>query len=83
LRYLFVAAGRAWTWLRRPLTPRWTRKAVYAVTAGVLVGCLVPVVPASLATPAAAGVLALLVASFLRDVAALRRLRHEPQGHDS
>ncbi|MEX2629286.1 MAG: CDP-alcohol phosphatidyltransferase family protein [Tistlia sp.] len=73
LRYLFVAAGRLGPWLRRPLAPCWSRKAAYVLTAGVLVGCLVPGVPAAVAEPAAAGALALLVASFLRDVATLRR----------
>lgn len=82
LRYLFVAAGRVWTWLRRPLAPRWSRKAAYAVTAGVLVGCLVPAVPEGLAVPAAAGALALLVASFLRDVAALRRPHLQTEAGD-
>lgn len=73
LRYLFVLAGWCRAWLRRPLAPRFTRKAAYALMAGVLVGALVPPVPQALATPAAAAALTLLVGSFLCDVLALRR----------
>ncbi|SMF11977.1 Phosphatidylglycerophosphate synthase [Tistlia consotensis] len=73
LRYLFVAAGWRWSWLRGPLAPRWSRKAAYAIMAAVLVASLVPDLPGPLAGSAAALALALLAGSFLRDVRALRR----------
>lgn len=72
LRYLFVLAGWRWPWLRRPLAPRRGRKTAYGLMAGVLVATLVPGLPAALAAPAAATVLALLGASFLWDVLMLR-----------
>jgi phosphatidylglycerophosphate synthase len=72
-RYSFVAAGRAWPWLRRPLEPSFRRKAAAAVQMGALVAVLAP----GLATPGSALVamaaLALLCGSFAVDVLWLAR----------
>lgn len=77
-RYLFVAAGAHWTWLRRPLAPSLRRKAAAAVQMAVLVVALAPVVPPALGSTLAASGLAFLLFSFAVDVRALRR--HAPAG---
>ncbi|MGE3956957.1 MAG: CDP-alcohol phosphatidyltransferase family protein [Vicinamibacterales bacterium] len=73
MRYLFVVAGWAWTWLDAPLPPSTRRKTVCVVQIvglGAVVSPLL-VVPASLV---AAGItLAALTWSFLVDVLWLRR----------
>jgi phosphatidylglycerophosphate synthase len=73
MRYSFVAAGRAWPWLLRPLEPSFRRKAAAAVQMGALVAVLAP----GLATPGSALVamaaLALLCGSFAVDVLWLAR----------
>ncbi len=72
-RYLFVAAGWVWPWLRVPLPERVRRKAG-CVTQGIaLLVCLGPIVPPGLATGVAALTLALLVSSFAADVVWLSR----------
>ncbi|MFV8834463.1 CDP-alcohol phosphatidyltransferase family protein [Aquisalimonas sp.] len=68
LRYAFVAAGWLLPALNRPLPEAFRRKAGCVVQGVVLVGCLVPLVPASVATVAAATALALLLWSFAVDV---------------
>lgn len=75
LRYGFVAAGRLWPVLARPLPSSRRRKAACAVQVAALVVCLAPIVPPATATAIAAGALALLVASFAADLAWLMRAR--------
>ena len=72
-RYLFVAAGARWTWLRRPLAPSLRRKAAAAVQMAVLVVVLAPAVPPALGATLAASGLAFLLVSFAVDVRWLRR----------
>ena len=72
-RYLFVAAGRLWPWLRAPLPERVRRKAGCVIQGIALLVCLGPIVPPGLATVVAALTLALLVSSFAADVVWLSR----------
>lgn len=67
LRYAFVAAGRGWPWLRRPLAPSFRRKAAAAAQMIALVVVLVPGVPPLAGTLIAASALAILCHSFLVD----------------
>ena len=73
LRYAFVAAGRLWPWLRRPLPPSVRRKTAAAVQMIALAVVLVPGVPRPAGTLVAAGALALLCCSFLVDALWLHR----------
>lgn len=68
LRYLFVAAGALWPVLTADLPPSLRRKTVCVVEGVALIACLAPIVPAGLASPVAAGALALLIWSFGVDV---------------
>ncbi|SEO91108.1 CDP-alcohol phosphatidyltransferase family protein [Aquisalimonas asiatica] len=68
MRYGFVAAGWLVPALNRPLPEAFRRKAACVVQGVVLVGCLVPLVPGTVATTAAAMALALLLWSFAADV---------------
>jgi phosphatidylglycerophosphate synthase len=68
LRYLFVGAGWIWPVLQVPLPPSRRRKIVCVVQGIVLLVCLGPIIPASLATAAATGALASLIYSFAADV---------------
>jgi len=67
LRYLFVLAGLLWPPLRESLPPRSGRKTICVVQSVVLVACIAPIIPSTLATPAAVVALLLLVYSFARD----------------
>ena len=78
MRYLYVAAGWAFTWLRRPLPPRWSGKAVAVVQAVVLVVAVSDLLPLAVARVALAVALALLVHSFGHDVRRQWALRHAP-----
>jgi phosphatidylglycerophosphate synthase len=70
LRYLFVAGGWLWPWLRRPLPPSSRRQAICVVQ---VVGLsLTIVVPTPLGTVLAAITLSALCYSFLVDVVWLR-----------
>lgn len=73
MRYLFVAAGWIVPALRAPLFPSLRRKVVCVVQGVGLLVCLGPVVPAPLATRAAALALASLVWSFGLDTVWLLR----------
>lgn len=73
MRYLFVAAGMVWQWLRRPLPERRRRKAVCVLQVLSLLIALVPAVPVPWSSGIAAAGLVLLCYSFLVDVAWLRR----------
>lgn len=67
LRYVFVAAGWAWPWMRRPLRPTLRAKLVCVVQIGALiVAILPPIGPAASRTVAAMGLVALCY-SFLVD----------------
>jgi phosphatidylglycerophosphate synthase len=73
MRYLFVAAGRTWPWLRGPLPDRLSCKAVAAAQGIVLtVVILLPTLPATILVGLA---LSALTWSFGRDVRWLYRHR--------
>lgn len=73
LRYVFVAAGWVLPWLRGPLPVRYSAKAIAALQGIVLVVAASEVLPAPLAAGLVAVALGLLVWSFGRSVAWLRR----------
>jgi phosphatidylglycerophosphate synthase len=77
-RYLFVAAGWAWPWLRRELPPAVWRKAVCVVGITCLIVCLGPIISRPWSFGLAAATLAMLLASFGVDVLWLLRRRHLP-----
>ncbi len=81
MRYLFVAAGAVWPWLRRDLPPSIRCKAVCVVQGLALILCLTPAVGPVTASAAAAAALALLVFSFATDSLWLYRqgVRGAPQ----
>ena len=67
-RYLFVIAGWLWPALTAELLPSQRRKAVCVIDGVVLLVCLGPVIPSSVASPAAAAALLLLTWSFAVDI---------------
>lgn len=73
LRYGFVAAGRVWPWLRSPLPPAYSAKAVAAAAGIVLVVAAARVLPHPVTVALVAAALASLVWSFGRSVGRLRR----------
>ena len=73
MRYLFVAAGMLWSWLRRPLPASRRRKTVCVLQVLSLLAALTPAVPAPWSGGVAAAGLLLLSYSFLVDVAWLWR----------
>jgi len=73
MRYVFVAAARAWPWLGAPLPPSFRRKLVCVWQVAALLICLTPVIGSALATPILISGLALLSLSFLIDVAWLHQ----------
>lgn len=78
LRYLFVAAARAWPWLGAPLPHSERRRAVCALQVLALLACIAPGVAPPASTAIAAIGLAALIASFAVDVAWLARARRAP-----
>ncbi|MGO4258491.1 CDP-alcohol phosphatidyltransferase family protein [Marmoricola sp. RAF53] len=72
MRYLFVAAGRVWPWLRGTTTPRPWCKVVAATQGIVLTVAAAGVLPASTTRLLLAGALALLLESFGREALELR-----------
>jgi phosphatidylglycerophosphate synthase len=78
MRYLFVAAGAVWRWLRRPLRESRRRKTVCVLQVLSLLAALAPVVPAPWSSGVAASGLALLCYSFLADAAWLWRRSEQP-----
>jgi len=68
LRYLYVAAGWVWPWLRAPVFPSFARKVVCVVQVGALLVCLLPPVMAPWSTGIAAAALVALFGSFGRDI---------------
>lgn len=75
LRYLYVAAGWVWPWLRRPVPPSFARKLVCVLQIAGLLAALLPILRPPWPTAIAAVSLALLVWSFGRDVMGLMRDR--------
>jgi phosphatidylglycerophosphate synthase len=73
LRYGFVLAGRLQPWLCAALPPSRRRKIVCAQQGVTLLLCLLPPVPAALASLLAASAFAALVLSFAADVRWLAR----------
>lgn len=73
MRYLFVAAGALWPWLRHPLPPSRRRQAVCVVQVLTLALALVPVLPAVWAWAVAALGLVFLSYSFAIDTLWLAR----------
>ena len=67
LRYLFVAAGSVWPWMRRPLTPTLRGKTICIVQIAALILAIVPVITPPASTLAAAVGLLALCYSFLVD----------------
>ena len=75
LRYLFIAAARAWPWLGAPLPHSERRRAVCALQVLALLVCIAPGIAPPASSAIAAIGLAALVASFAIDVAWLARTR--------
>jgi phosphatidylglycerophosphate synthase len=73
MRYAFVAAGRAFPWLRGPVPPSYVAKTVAAVQGVVLVVAAAQLLPGLVTGTLVAGALALLVWSFGRSVLLLRQ----------
>jgi phosphatidylglycerophosphate synthase len=76
LRYLFVAAGWVWPWLRQPLAPSTRGKVICVVQIAGLVFALLPMVRQPYSAWIAAASLAALTYSFVVDIAWLFRHRH-------
>ena len=68
MRYAFVAAGRAWRWIDRPLPPSLRRKAVCVLQITALIVCLAPVVAPAWSRWIAGLSLVALCASFTADL---------------
>ncbi len=77
LRYGFVAAGAARSWMRAPLPPSRRRQTACVVQYAALVICLVPVVPAGAAAVSAGLGLGAVAASFAADLLWLKRRAHD------
>ncbi|GGF32338.1 hypothetical protein GCM10011611_43170 [Aliidongia dinghuensis] len=75
LRYLYVAAGQVWPWLRRSPPPSFARKLVCVVQIAALLAALMPILASPWPSRVAAVALGLLVWSFGRDVIWLLRER--------
>lgn len=75
MRYLFVAAGWVFPWLRKPLRPSFASKAVAAVQGIVLTAAATRVLPDAAATVGVLVALGLLAWSFGRDIWWLWRTR--------
>jgi phosphatidylglycerophosphate synthase len=71
LRYLFVAAGWVWPWLRRPLPATFRGKAICIAQIAALVVVLLPAVAPPASDVIAAAALAALGYSFFADVVRL------------
>ncbi len=67
LRYVFVAAGRVWSWLRAPLAPTPRGRAICVAQIVALLVALLPTVPPPISVPVAAVGVAALVYSFTVD----------------
>lgn len=68
MRYAFLLAARAVPALRRPLPPSWRRRGIFGLQGLLLIACLLPPIPAALASWLAASALLVLAVSFACDV---------------
>jgi phosphatidylglycerophosphate synthase len=75
MRYAFVLASMAWSWIDRPLPPSLRRKTVCVVLVTSLIVCLAPIVAPPWSRVIAALGLAALAASFAADLAWLAARR--------
>ena len=75
MRYAFVGAAMAWTWMQRPLEPRRRRQTVCVVQIAALIASLSPWIERPLSATLAAAALAVLAWSFLVDILWLWRWR--------
>ena len=82
-RYLFVVAGWLWPALTAELPSSHRRKTVCVFDGVVLLVCLGPIVPSSVASPAAAVALLLLTGSFAIDIRWLAVWALEKKGSSS
>lgn len=73
LRYVFVAAGRVWPWLRAPLTPTRRARVICVVQIVALIVAVAPIIPPPLSTFSSAVGLLTLAYSFLVDTVRLWR----------
>jgi phosphatidylglycerophosphate synthase len=73
IRYGFVAAGRLWPWLRRPLVPTRRARVICVVQIAALLLAIVPAITPPLSAMIAAAGLTLLSYSFLADTLRLWR----------
>lgn len=73
VRYVFVAGGWAWPWLRRPLAPARRRQAICVVQIAGLGVAILPGVPPPASGTIAGAALAALMSSFFIDIRSLWR----------
>jgi phosphatidylglycerophosphate synthase len=73
LRYVFVAGGAAWSWLRQPLPRSRRRQIICVVQVAALIIAILPAVPVPFSSGIAAVALVLLGWSFLTDAVWLWR----------
>jgi hypothetical protein len=76
MRYIFVALGYVFPWLKRGLPDSYRRKVICVAQALSLIGSLVPALSAPPSALIALSGLMLLTASFAIDVAWLLRAHH-------
>src|SRR5262245_24068386 len=76
LRYPFVAAGRAWPWMRGPLAPTRRARLICVVQIVALIVAIAPIIPVPFSAATAAGGLLLLAYSFLVDTVRLWQSRN-------
>jgi phosphatidylglycerophosphate synthase len=75
IRYGFVAAGRLWPWLRRPLVPTRRARVICVVQITALLLAIWPTIEPPLSSTIAASGLTLLCYSFLADILRLWHAR--------
>jgi len=73
LRYIFVAAGWVWPWMRGPLTPTHRGRVICIAQIVALIVVVAPIIPRPFSTFAAAVGLLTLAYSFLVDTVRLWR----------
>ena len=73
LRYIFVAAGWMWPWMRAPLAPTRRARVICVVQIVALIVAVAPIIPSPLSASAAAAGLLTLAYSFLVDTIRLWR----------
>ena len=82
MRYLYVAAGRVWPWLRLSLPPRRSAKVIAAVQGVTLAITAAGLLPERLVWWSLVVALVLLVESFGQDCWALWRRRYEVESRE-